>query len=99
MNEYHLISARGQGDILTASLEDFGKVGCVRYTHQESMRKKFDKTKKDESIVLVEDATKWFGKDDEFREPTLRRKSTVRSEDLSGEIRDESEFSAGRINR
>ena len=47
--------------------------------------------KNDEFKFPFADGTaKLAGRDYEFREPTLRQESTVRSEDLSGEIQDDS---------
>ena len=60
----------------------------------ESMRKKYwlISQKGEEFIFRVADGTaKMSGRDYEFREPTQRRKRTVRSEDLSGELQGEPE--------
>ena len=51
-------------------------------------------TKGDEFIFPVADGTeKLSGRDHEFREPTLRREETVRSQSLRGEIQGETEES------
>ena len=54
------------------------------------MKEMLIRQKDDEFILPFADGTaKLSGRDYEFREPTLRQESIVRSEDLSGEIQGE----------
>ena len=73
-------------------LKNFGKVGCIRYVSSKNQREKsIDNTKKDDEFLFpVADVTaKLSGRDNEFREPTERRKQTERSEVFSGKLQGE----------
>ena len=69
---------------------------------EDWMRKEVLITQKDEEFVcpLADDSAKLTGRDYEFQEPTLRRESTVRRENLSGESHgDREEFQPEEIKR
>ena len=69
----------------------FGKVGSIRHLSSKNQSKgSINETKDDGFIFPVADGTaKLSGRDYEFREPTLRRETTVRSEHLSRELQGE----------
>ena len=73
-------------------MEDLEKVGRIRNLSSKNQRERsIDITYKgDEFIFPVADGTaKLPGRDYDFREPTLRREQTVRSEDFSRELQGE----------
>ena len=77
-----------KGDILDPNLENLEKIGCIKCLSSKSQRERdTNQTKNDESIFLaVDGTTKFSWRKYKFREPTLRREPTVRSEHLSGDI-------------
>ena len=71
----------------------YGKVGSIRNLSSKNQRKGIiDQTKRWWIYIpnCADDTAKSSGRDYEFRVPTLRRRPTVRSEDLSREIQGES---------
>ena len=82
-----------KGDILIADIEELEKLDASEIYHRTIKAKEvliFQEG--DEFIFPIADGTaKSLGRDIGFREPTLRRERTVRSEDLSGELQGESE--------
>ena len=75
-------------DILTAEIEDLEKLDASE-TYPRRLNAKevlLTSLKKGEFVFLVADGSaKLSGRDYEFQEPTLRRESTVRRENFSGE--------------
>ena len=69
----------------------FGKVGCIRCVSSKNQcERRIDQTKRWWIHIPFWDGTaKLSGRNYEFREPTLRRQQTVRSEDFSGELQGE----------
>ena len=99
---YELIAVRIlKGDILIPDLEDLEKMDaseCIleesasrRGLSHESPTQNLVKTRDELILPVADGAAKLSGRDSEFREPTLGREQTVRSEDLSGELQDNSE--------
>ena len=69
-----------------------GKCGSVRNLSTKKQRKrKIDHTKKGDEFIFpfADGAAKFSGRGHEFREPTLRREKTARSEGLRGEFQGE----------
>ena len=98
--KYYLVSFLGmnwslcgiwKGDILIADLEDLEKLDESEIDPRRINAKQVLISQKgDEFIFPVADGTaKFSGRDYEFREPTLRREQTVRSEDFSGDLQGE----------
>ena len=90
---YALIAGRiWKGDILIADPEDSKKLDASEnYSGRIMAKEVLISQKGDEFIFAVAGGTaKLSGRDCEFREPTLGREPTVRSEDLSGELLGES---------
>ena len=81
-----------KGDILIADLEDLERLEASEiYPRRINAKEVLIRQKDDEFIFPVTDVTaKLSGRDYEFQEPTLRREPTVRSEDFSRELHDES---------
>ena len=77
---------------MIADVEDLQKLDTSEIYRRRINAKELSITKKgDEFLLPVADGTaKLLGRGYEFREPTLRREPTVRSEDLSGESQGES---------
>ena len=93
---YELIAGGiSQGDILIPDLEELEILDASNiYPRRINAKEVLITQKEDEFLFPIADGTaKLSGRDCEFREPTLRREPTVRSEDLSGEIQGESEES------
>ena len=84
-----------EGNILIADLEEVEKLDASdMYLRRISAKEALISQKGDEFMSPVgDDTTKLSVRDYEFREPTLRREPTVRSEDFSGELQGESEES------
>ena len=76
---------------MIADLEDLEKLDASEvYPRTINAKEVLISLKEKEFIFPVPDGTaKLSGRDHEFREPTLRRQQTVRSEDLSGELQGE----------
>ena len=90
---YELIEGRiWKGDILIADLEELSEFDASDiYRRRINAKEVLIRQKDDEFIFPIADGTaRLSGRDHEFREPTLRREPTVRSEDLSGKLEDES---------
>ena len=84
---YELIVGRiWKGDSLIADLEDLEKMDVFEiYPRRIKAKEVLISQKGDEFILPVADGTAQVsGRDHDFREPTLRRESTTRSEDFSG---------------
>ena len=77
-----------KGDILIADLEALEKRDPSEiYPRRVNVKEVLITRKGEEFIFPMTDGTpKLSGRDDEFPKPTPRRKQTVRSEDLSGEL-------------
>ena len=90
---YALIAGRiWKGDILNADTEELESMDASDYTRRINAREVLITQKGEEFIFPIADGTaKWSGRDYEFREPSLRLRQTVGSEDLSGELQGESE--------
>ena len=89
---YELIAGRfWKGDILVADLEDLEKLDASDiYLRRINAKEVLIRQKDDEFIFPIADGTaKLSGRDNAFRESTLRREPTVRSEDFSRELHDE----------
>ena len=84
-----------KGDILTADLEDLEMLEASDIYHRRIKAKEVLISQKDDDFVFpVADGTaKLSGRGCEFRAPTLKRKQTTRSEDLSVEFQSELEES------
>ena len=84
-----------KGDILFADLEDLENLDASEiYPRRTNAKEVLISQKGDEFKFPVTDGTaKLSLRDFEFREPSLRRERTVRSENLSGELQGESEES------
>ena len=82
-----------KGNILTADLEELEKMDASEiYPRRINAKEVLISQKGEEFIFPIADGTaKLSGRDYEFREPTLRREQTVRSEDISGEFLGEPE--------
>ena len=86
-----------KGNILIADIEELDKLDVSGYIYiyiciyiyipEDGMQKKsWEHPKDGESVFLVPDGSaKLSGRDYQFQEPTLRRKSSVRRENLCGE--------------
>ena len=74
-----------KGDVIKADLEDSEKLEASEiYPRRINAREELIRQQDDEFKFPVADGTaKLSGRDYEFREPTLRREPTVRSEDFS----------------
>ena len=74
-------------DILTAEIEDLEKIDASETCPRRLNAKEVLITQKDGELIfpVADGSAKLSGRDYEFQEPTLRRESTVRSENLSGE--------------
>ena len=90
---YELIAGGIWKDILMADLEELRKLDATDFYPRRIIAKEMLTRKKDDMFILpIADGTaKLLGKVNEFREPSLRQESPVRSEDLSGEVQGESE--------
>ena len=89
---YELTAGRNwKGDILVADLEDLEKFDASEiYPRRINAKDVLITHKGDEFIFPAADGTaKLSGGDYEFREPTLRREQTARSEDFSWELQGE----------
>ena len=86
---------------MIADLEDLEKLDASGiYPRRIKAKEVLISQKDDEFIFPIADGTaKLSGRDYEYREPTLRREPTDRSEDLGGEIQGESGVSTGRTSR
>ena len=85
-----MLCSRGElweEDILTAEIEELEKLDASETFPRLLTATEVQITQKDEEFVLpvADGSAKLSGRDYEFQEPTLRRESTVRREDLSGE--------------
>ena len=82
-----------KGDILIADLEDLQKLDASDfYLRRINAKQVLIRQKVVEFMFpFVDGAPKLSGRDNKFREPAPRQESTVRSEDLSGEVQGESE--------
>ena len=80
-----------EGDILIADLEDLEKLDASDiYPRRINAKEVLISETGDEFIFPFADGTaKMSGKDHDFREPTLIREPTVRSEDFSTELHGE----------
>ena len=84
-----------KGDILIVDLEELETMNASEVHPRMINAKEVLITQKGEEVIFPEEdgAAELFGRDYEFREFTLRRKQTIRSEGLSGEAPGESEES------
>ena len=80
-----------KGDIPIADIEDLEKDWKYqKLSSKNQPERSIDSTKGEEFIFPVADGTPQLsGRDYEFREPTLRREPTVRSDDFSKEVQGE----------
>ena len=80
-----------KGYIMIADIEELEKMDAPEiFTSENQCERSVDTTKGEEFIFSKADGTaKLSGRGYEVREPTLRRKQTVRSEDLGGELQGE----------
>ena len=82
-------------DILITDIEELGNFGCIRniYPRRLSAKEVLINTKRQKNLYLLQQmvSAKLSGRDYEFQEPTLRRESTVRRENLSGESQGDGE--------
>ena len=90
VNPFWTCSVRGrnlEGDILIAETEELDKLDASGIYPRRLNAKEVLITQKDgQSVFPVADGSaKLSGRDYEFQEPTLRRESTVKRENLSGE--------------
>ena len=76
-----------------ADLEELRKLDATDFYPRRIIAKEMLTRKKDDMFILpiADGTTKLLRRDYEFREPSLRQESTVRSEDLSGELQGELE--------
>ena len=91
-----------KGDIMIADIEELEKMGASEiYPRRINAKEILIRQKQDEFIFPFADGTaNLSGRDCEFREPTLRRERTERSEDLSGELQGRTgRVSTGRTRR
>ena len=82
-------------DILTAEIEELEKLDASETYPRRLNAKEVLITQKDGELIfpVADGSAKLSGRDYEFQEPTLRRESTVRRENLSGECHgDREEF-------
>ena len=81
------------GDILVADIEELENVDASEiYPRRINAKEVLISPKRDEFIFPAADGTaKLSGRDNEFREPTLKWEQPVGSEDLTGELQGESE--------
>ena len=89
---YEMIAGRiWKGDILIADLEDLEKLDASEIYQQRLIAKEVRISQTgNEFIFPVADGTaKLPGRNHEFREPTVRREQTVRSEDFSEQLQGE----------
>ena len=90
---YELVAERTwKGDILTADQKDLERLEASEIHPRRIKAKEVLTSQKGDEFIFPEaDGTaKLSGRDNEFREPTLRREPTVRREDLSRELQGES---------
>ena len=82
-----------KGDVLVADLEELENVHASEiHLRRINAKEVLTPHRRDEFISPIsDDKVKLSGRDQEFREPTLRQHRLVWSEDLSGELQGESE--------
>ena len=82
-----------KGVMLVATIEELEKMDASEiYPRRINAKKVLTPQREEHFVFTVADGTaKLSGRDDEFREPTLRREQLVESEDLSEELRGEPE--------
>ena len=89
---YALIAGRiWKGDIMIADIEELEKMDASEMYPQRINAKEVLMPQKGEEIIfpLADGTAKLLGRDCEFREPTLRREQTERSQDLIEELQGE----------
>ena len=87
---YRICLDRGgiwKGDILIADIDELENLGASEIYPRRLNAKEVLITQKDEEYVfpVTDGSARSSARDDEFQEPTLRRESTVRRQNLSGE--------------